>query len=226
MFNTFNSIFDTTSSSLDIKSIMICSLVAVLLGLVIAFTHMITSKTSKNFLVTLTILPLLVQVVMIMVNGSLGTSIAILGAFSLIRFRSIAGNSKEISSVFFAMAIGLALGMGHIFFAAVITAIVVVIIVVLSKTNIFDLSSQPQTLQITVPEDLDYTGAFKDIFKQYASSAELVSSKTTNMGSLYQLTYDVVLKKTTNEKEFIDAIRVKNSNLKVLLSHISRENSI
>lgn len=226
MFNTFNSIFDTTSSSLDIKSIMICSSVAVLLGLVIAFTHMKTSKTSKNFLVTLTILPLLVQVVMIMVNGSLGTSIAILGAFSLIRFRSIAGNSKEISSVFFAMAIGLALGMGHIFFAAVITAIVVVIIVVLSKTNIFDLSSQPQTLQITVPEDLDYTGAFRDIFKKYASSAELVSSKTTNMGSLYQLTYDVVLKKTTNEKEFIDAIRVKNSNLKVLLSHISRENSI
>ena len=130
----FNSVFDTAASGLNITTILLCSGVAILLGLVIAFTHMKTSKTSRNFLVTLTILPLLVQVVMLMVNGSLGTSIAILGAFSLIRFRSIAGNSKEISSVFFAMAIGLALGMGHILFAAVITAITIVVILVLSKT--------------------------------------------------------------------------------------------
>ncbi|MBR3180646.1 DUF4956 domain-containing protein [Candidatus Saccharibacteria bacterium] len=222
----FSSIFDTTAATLDAKSILICSAVSILLGLVIAFTHLRTSKTSKNFLITLTILPLLVEVVMIMVNGSLGTSIAILGAFSLIRFRSIAGNSKEISSVFFAMAVGLALGMGHIVFAAAITAITVVVILILSKTNIFNLSSQPQTLQITVPEDLDYTGAFDKIFKKYTSHAELVSSRTTNMGSLYQLTYDINLKKTANEKQFLDEIRVKNSNLKVLLSHVSKENLI
>ncbi|MBQ7802500.1 DUF4956 domain-containing protein [Candidatus Saccharibacteria bacterium] len=219
----FNSIFDTSSSALDIKSILICSGVAILLGLVIAFTHLKTSKTSRNFLITLTILPLLVEVVMLMVNGSLGTSIAVLGAFSLIRFRSIAGNSKEISSIFFAMAIGLALGMGQILFAAVITFITVAVILLLSKTNIFNLAAQPQTLEITVPEDLDYTDAFKDVFKKYTTSAELVRSKTTNMGSLYQLTFDVCLKKTANEKEFLDAIRVKNSNLKVLLSHVSKE---
>ena len=193
------------------------------LGLVIAFAHMKTSKTSKNFLVTLTILPLLVEVVMLMVNGSLGTSIAILGAFSLIRFRSIAGNSKEISSVFFAMAVGLALGMGHVLFAAIITTITVAVIITLSKTKIFNLSAQPQTLEITIPEDLDYTTAFDDEFKKYTSSHELVRSKTTNMGSLYQLTYDVCLKKSVNEKEFLDAIRIKNSNLKVLLSHVSKE---
>ena len=219
----FNSIFDTSSSALDIKSILICSGVAILLGLVIAFTHLKTSKTSRNFLITLTILPLLVEVVMLMVNGSLGTSIAVLGAFSLIRFRSIAGNSKEISSIFFAMAIGLALGMGQILFAAVITFITVAVILLLSKTNIFNLAAQPQTLEITVPEDLDYTDAFKDVFKKYTTSAELVRSKTTTMGSLYQLTFDVCLKKTANEKEFLDAIRVKNSNLKVLLSHVSKE---
>ena len=219
----FNSIFDTSSSALDIKSILICSAVAIALGLIIALVHLKTSKTSKNFLITLTILPLLVEVVMLMVNGSLGTSIAILGAFSLIRFRSIAGNSKEISSVFFAMAIGLALGMGHILFAAVITAITIAVILILSKTNLFNLSAQPQTLEITVPEDLNYTKMFDDIFKKYTSSAELVRSKTTNMGSLYQLTYDVCLKKSTNEKEFLDAIRIKNSNLKVLLSHVSKE---
>ena len=222
----FNSVFDTAASGLNITTILMCSGVALLLGLVIAFTHMKTSKTSRNFLITLTILPLLVQVVMLMVNGSLGTSIAILGAFSLIRFRSIAGNSKEISSVFFAMAIGLALGMGHILFAAVITAVTVVVILILSKTNIFNMSAQPQTLEIVVPEDLDYTHAFDAEFKKFTTSHELVRSKTTNMGSLYQLYYDVCLKKSANEKEFLDAIRVKNSNLKVLLSHVSKEQLI
>ena len=222
----FSSVFDTASSGLNITTILLCSVAALALGLVIAFTHMKTSKTSKNFLVTLTILPLLVQVVMLMVNGSLGTSIAILGAFSLVRFRSIAGNSKEISSVFFAMAIGLALGMGHILFAAVVTAITVVVILILSKTNIFNMSAQPQTLEIVIPEDLDYTHVFDAEFKKYTSSHELVRSKTTNMGSLYQLTYDVCLKKSANEKEFLDAIRVKNSNLKVLLSHVSKEQLI
>jgi len=219
----FNSIFDTSASALDVKSILICSLAALALGLVIAFAHLKTSKTSKNFLITLTILPLLVMVVMLMVNGSLGTSVAVLGAFSLIRFRSIAGNSKEISSIFFAMAIGLALGMGHLLFATVVTALVVLVNLILSKTNIFNLASQPQTLEITIPEDLDYTNVFDDIFSKYTTSAELVRSKTTNMGSLYQLAYDVCLKTSTNEKEFLDAIRVKNSNLKVLLSHVSKE---
>lgn len=222
----FNSVFDTAAAGLNIPTILLCSGAALLLGLVIAFTHMKTSKTSRNFLITLTILPLLVQVVMLMVNGSLGTSIAILGAFSLIRFRSIAGNSKEISSVFFAMAIGLALGMGHILFAAVITAITIAVILVLSKTNIFNMSAQPQTLEIVIPEDLDYTHAFDAEFKKFTTSHELVRSKTTNMGSLYQLTYDVCLKRSANEKEFLDAIRVKNSNLKVLLSHVSKEQLI
>ena len=218
----FNSIFDA-STTLDIKSILICSAVALALGLVIAFTHLKTSQTSKNFLITLTILPLLVEVVMLMVNGSLGTSVAVLGAFSLIRFRSIAGNSKEITSVFFAMAIGLALGMGHILFATFITALTVIVVLVLSKTNIFNFRTQPQVLEITVPEDLDYTAVFDDIFQKYTTSVDLIKSKTTNMGSLYQLTYHVMLKPETDEKEFIDAVRVKNSNLKVLLSHIQKE---
>lgn len=181
----FNSIFDTTAASLDIKSILIASSVAILLGLIVAFTHLKTSRTTKNFLITLTILPLLVEVVILMVNGSLGTSVAILGAFSLIRFRSIAGNSKEISSVFLAMAIGLALGMGHILFATVFTIIAIAIIFLLSNTNIFNLSVQPQTLQVTVPEDLDYTKVFDSIFKKYTTHAELVRSNTTSMGSLY-----------------------------------------
>lgn len=218
----FDTIFNTSASGLSISSILICSGVALVLGFIVALTHLKTSITSKNFLITLTILPLLVEVVMLMVNGSLGTSIAILGAFSLVRFRSIQGNSKEITSVFLAMAIGLALGMGHVLFAAVITAIAVAAILLLSFAPLFDLSSQPQTLTITVPEDFDYTNAFDDIFTKYTHRAELMRSNTTNMGSLYQLTYVINLKKTANEKEFMDALRVRNANLKISLSHIAK----
>ena len=177
--------------------------------------------SSKNFLITLTILPLLVEVVMLMVNGSLGTSVAVLGAFSLIRFRSIEGNSKEISSIFFAMAVGLALGMGHILFAAVITAIVILLDIVLSKTPVFNLSAQPQTLEVTVPEDLDYTHAFDDVFKKYTTSAELTKVKTTNLGSMFQLTYEIALKDEKLEKEFIDDLRCRNGNLDIVCSKVA-----
>ena len=222
----FNSIFDTTASGLSIPSILICSGVALVLGFIIALTHLKTSTTTKNFLITLTVLPLLVEVVMLMVNGSLGTSIAVLGSFSLIRFRSLAGNSKEITSIFFAMAAGLALGMGHVLFAAIFTAIIVLAILLLTFVPLFNLSSQPQTLTITVPEDLDYTSAFDDIFKKYTSHVALVKSNTTNMGSLYQLSYELNLKKTVSEKDFIDALRVRNSNLRIILSHVSQEGAI
>ena len=121
----FNTIFDTTATGLDIKTVLICAGAALILGIAIAFTHMKTSQTTKGFLTTLAVLPLLVMAVMIMINGNLGTSIAILGAFSLIRFRSIQGQAKDLLSVFFAMMIGLALGMGHLLFATVITAIAI-----------------------------------------------------------------------------------------------------
>ncbi len=213
----FNSIFDSTTN-LDITSILITAGAAVFLGLLVAFTHLKTSKTSKNFLITLTTLPLLVEIVMLMVNGNLGTSIAILGAFSLVRFRSIAGNSKEIMSVFFSMAIGLALGMGQVLFAAVMAALVSLVIFILSKTKLFDSAGKVQTLEIVIPEDLDYTEAFSDTFDRFLSEANLLERKTINMGSLYKLVYDVRLKDLTEEKKFLDAVRVKNSNLKVVLT--------
>lgn len=222
----FNSIFDQTSTGLDIISILICSGVGILLGLIIAFTHMKTTRTTKNFLVTLAVLPLLVQVVMLMVNGSLGTSIAILGAFSLIRFRSIAGNSKEILSVFFSMAIGLALGMGQILFASVITILVAIVILFLSITKFLEPKRKDQILKITMPEDLDYDEALKDIFKKYTREASLLKTKTIDMGSLYKLTYSVTLKAGLKEKELIDAIRERNCNMQVALSRPNMESEI
>ena len=222
----FNTIFDSTAAGLDITTALVCAGVALGLGVVIAVTHMLTSQTSKSFLVTLATLPLLVMAVMIMINGNLGTSIAILGAFSLIRFRSIQGNAKELLSVFFAMMIGLACGMGHVFFGAVITAIAAVAILFFSFTHFLEPNRNQRVLKIVIPEDLDYEDAFNDIFKKYTRRAELVRMKTMNMGSLYKLTYDITLKNDVKEKAFLDEIRVKNCNLKVLLSHPVLEEEI
>lgn len=214
----FNTIFDSTATGLDVTTVLISAAVALVLGIVVAITHMQTSKTTKSFTITLATLPLLVMAVMIMINGNLGTSIAILGAFSLIRFRSIQGDAKELLSIFFVMMIGLALGMGHVLFAIVITAIAVVAILILSFTNFLEPNTHNRTLKIVVPEDLDYDGVFDEIFKKYTKRTKLVRTKTMNMGSLYKLTYDVTLKHGIKEKEFLDEIRVKNCNLKVMLN--------
>lgn len=222
----FNTIFDSTAVGLDIQTGLICAGTAIILGAAIAITHMMTSPTSKNFLVTLATLPLLVMAVMIMINGNLGTSIAILGAFSLIRFRSVQGDSKELLSVFFAMMVGLACGMGHILFGATITAIAIIVILFFSYTKFLEPNKNQRVLKIVVPEDLDYEDVFVDIFNKYTKKAELVRMKTMNMGSLYKLTYNVVLKDKVKEKEFLDEIRVKNCNLKVLLSHPTLEEEI
>ncbi len=222
----FNSLFDTAATGLDIKTALICAGASLLLGLAIAITHMKTSQTTKGFLTTLAVLPLLVMAVMIMINGNLGTSIAILGAFSLIRFRSIQGHAKDLLSVFFAMMIGLALGMGHLLFAAVITAIGIIAIIFFSYTHILEPDANARVLKVVIPEDLDYDDVFAEIFKKYTSSAKLVETKTMNMGSLYKLTYDIKLRHGIKEKEFLDEIRVKNCNLKILLSEPCLEEDI
>ena len=214
----FNSIFDPTTTGLEITTALIAAGVALVLGLVLAITHKLTSQTTKGFLITLATLPLLVMAVMIMINGNLGTSIAILGAFSLIRFRSLQGRAKDLLAVFFAMMIGLACGMGHILFGTVITIIAILAIVLFSFTNLLEPDRHERVLKVVIPEDMDYDEVFESIFKKYTSYHRLVRMKTMNMGSLYKLTYDVKIKHDVKEKEFLDAIRVKNMNLKVLLS--------
>ena len=222
----FNSIFDTSASGLSITTGLICAGVALALGMVIAITHMKTSQTTKGFLVTLATLPILVMAVMIMINGNLGTSIAILGAFSLIRFRSIQGHAKDLLSVFFAMMVGLACGMGHVLFAVVITVIAVIAIVFFSYTTFLEPNRRQRVLKIVIPEDLDYEEVFDEIFAKYTSRVDLTQTKTMNMGSLYKLTYNVTLKSDIKEKDLLDEIRVKNCNLKVLLSHPCMEDEV
>lgn len=214
-----NSIFSEASSSIELTAILICMVSAIILGLIIAFVHLKTSKYSKNFLITLATLPLLVAAIIIMVNGNLGTSVAILGAFSLVRFRSLPGTSKEILSVFFAMTVGLALGMGHVNFAILVTLITALVILGINKIKLFDRNQRERILKITLPENLDYSTIFDDVFKEYAETTKLEQLKTINLGSLFELNYKIILKEDINEKEFIDQLRIKNGNLKIVLTH-------
>ncbi len=208
----FESIFSTTT--LTLLNVVTCVVSAIVLGLVTAFTYMKTSRYSKNFVVTLCLLPLLVFVVMVMVNGSLGSSIAVLGAFSLIRFRSLPGTSKEIASIFLAMALGLSIGMGQIVFAIFITIISNLLMYLLYRFKFGEPKEQTRILKVLIPEDLDYQDIFNEIFEKYTTKCQFVGIKTVNMGSIYELSYEISMDHT-KVKEFIDALRVRNGNLKI-----------
>jgi len=219
----FNSIID--ASGLTIQAAFICMIAAMILGLVIAYIHSISGRYSKNFIITVALLPLLVQIVIMMVNGNLGTSIAIVGAFTLIRFRSMPGNSRELISVFFAMAVGLAIGMGHLMFAATFTAVTSLFLIILTKTPFGEKYEKNSILKIIIPEDLDYTEVFDDILLKYTTESVLLQIKTTNMGSMYELQYSILLKNKNQSKDFIDELRVRNGNLNISLKHSSLLNA-
>ena len=191
---------------------------SIILGIIIALTHKVTSKFNKNFLITIALLPLIVASVIMVVNGNLGMGIAVAGAFSLVRFRSVAGTSKEILSVFFAMAIGLTIGAGYAILAALITVIGSLTIIILEKLTIFDQNKNEKYLKISIPENINYTEVFKDILEKYTIKYTLEQVKTTNLGSMFELKYLVTLNNNINEKEFIDELRIKNGNLKISLT--------
>lgn len=210
------SILNETASSITLIHMAVCTAVSLVLGLMLAAVHMYRNQSSRSFLMTLVLLPVIVQVVIMMVNGNLGTGVAVMGAFSLVRFRSMPGNAREISSVFLAMAIGLADGMGYIGIAIFLMAVVGIVTVLLLWAP--DVSGQflRKELKVTIPENLDYNGIFDDIFLKYTRKAEIVRVKTVNMGSLYELSYVVELKSREIEKAMLDEIRCRNGNLTVV----------
>lgn len=218
----FESIF--TAGSISAQSEIICLIASLVLGGLISITYMKTGEYSKNFASTLIILPIIVSVVMTLVNGNLGTSVAILGAFSLIRFRSIQGTSRDISYVFFAMAAGLATSTGYLAFGAVFTVFVCLVLIILYFVDFGKNVAEGKELKITIPENLDYTDLFDDIFKKYTRKHSLERVKTTNMGSMYELCYHIDLIKGKSEKNMIDEIRCRNGNLTVICGRMVTEN--
>lgn len=210
-------IFSIVKATESVQNCFMCVGVAIILGVIISLVHKITTKTTQNFLLTLGVLPLLVEVIILLASGQVEVSLAVAGAFSLVRFRSMPGNSKEIVSVFWAMAVGSSLGLGYITLSVVITIIVSILILLYTYVLNKSADSSQRKLKIVIPENLDYEELFKDLLKKYTTKYELRKAKTTNMGSTYELVYFVSLRNGIKEKQFMDDIRVRNGNMTVLL---------
>ena len=217
----FRGLFDSDLTTvISVTDFLLCIGASLVIGLVLALSYMFKTRYTKSFVVTLAVLPAVVCVVIMMVNGNVGAGVAVAGAFSLVRFRSVPGTAKEITALFLAMGAGLIAGMGYLGFALLFTVILGVVFVVY---NLLDFGAKKnanryKSFRITIPEDLDYTGVFEEVFAQYASACQLTGVKTTNMGSMFRLSYDVVLKDPAKEKELIDKLRCRNGNLEITVS--------
>lgn len=211
------------AGSFNIISVALAMATALLMGLVISICFKLTDKNGGSLPLVLAVLPLLVSAVIMLVNGNLGTSVAVLGAFGLVRFRSAAGSAKEIAFIFFSMAVGLATGLGFITLAVCLTLVVASVFFFLSMIGLGEGQGTERQLKITIPEDLNYDGLFDDLFSQYMKRCYLERVKTTNMGTLYELCYRVTLKQNNQEKELIDALRCRNGNLSISLGMPQKE---
>ena len=216
-----------TGEALSASAFLIVILAALVLGALHALLYGFNSRSSKSFSVTLATLPAIVSAVILMVNGSIGAGVAVAGTFSLVRFRSAPGSAREISAVFTSMALGLACGMGYPALAFLFGLILAVVDTLYAHSAFGELrgGSVRKSLQITVPESLEYNGVFDDIFERYTADARLVRVKTTNLGSLNRLSYELTLKKPGCEKAMIDELRCRNGNLEISLGEQSTENN-
>ena len=217
MFTSVLGSTESVAANVTTGGFLLCSVASLVLGAACALIYMFRHKYSRNFVVTLALLPLVVQTVITLVNGNLGAGIAVMGVFNLVRFRSIPGSAKDIGSVFFAMAIGLATGMGYLSLAVLFTAIMGIANVAYVLSPFGRMQTVERELHLTVPEDLEFEGVFEPVLERYVDSFELVEVQTSNMGSLYNLTYLMKLRADASVKELIDELRCYNGNLKVAL---------
>lgn len=193
-----------------------CTGVAFLCGVIVALAASYKNRITKSFLISLILLPPIVETVILMVNGNVGTGIAVAGAFSLVRFRSVPGRAKEIAAIFLVMTAGLTCAAGYPGIAVLFSLITAVAMLVLALIPV--KAEKESELRITIPESLHYTDAFADLFATYTKGARLVQVKTTHMGSLYKLFYRVQLKDVAKTQEFIDALRCRNGNLEISIT--------
>lgn len=216
--NLFRGLFDTgLTEVISVTDFLLCIAVSLLAGVIIALSYTYKTRYTKSFVITLAMLPAIVCIVIMMVNGNIGAGVAVAGAFSLVRFRSVPGSAKEIAIVFLAMGTGLIAGMGYLAFATLFAIIMSLVSIFYSSLD-FGTKRKAQicrTMNITIPEDLNYTEVFDEILQTYTSSYELIRVKTTNLGSMFRLTYDIVLTDPAREKEMIDALRCRNGNLEI-----------
>ena len=216
-------IFETViEGTLTLEDYLICTAVAFLCGIIVTFAASYKSKLTKSFAMSLVMLAPIIETVILMVNGNIGTGIAVAGAFSLVRFRSVAGRAREITLIFLVMTAGLACAAGYVAIAILFSIILCVALIILARLLL--RSERELELRITIPETLNFSEAFEDLFSQYTKRHELASVKTSNMGSLYKLLYKIELKDGGTSKEFIDQLRCRNGNLEITLADTSERN--
>ncbi len=204
------------SNPVTLPELLICLGVSMVLGVLVSWVFLHKSRHSKGFAMTLAMLPMIVSVVIMLVNGNVGTGVAVAGVFALVRFRSVPGTAEELAAIFTSMALGLSIGMGYVGIAVVFFILCTAFTLVLGYVG-FGIPSHPwKRLKITVPENFNYEGLFDDLFEKYTLKANLDSIKTTNMGTLFELTYSVVLREKNISKEFIDELRTRNGNLNIV----------
>lgn len=218
--NLFSGIFDSDLvQTITLSQFLLCVGVALAVGLFLAVTYSYKTSSSKSFVVTLAILPVVVCVVIMMVNGNVGTGVAVAGTFSLVRFRSAPGTAKEIGAIFIAMGAGLMLGMGYLGYAVLFAVIVSLCTLIYNQSRFGEKkNSLDKTVTVTIPEDLNYTHVFDDIFEKFTQNHVITKVKTTNMGSLFKISYNLRLKDMSLEKDLIDEIRTRNGNLEITVS--------
>jgi hypothetical protein len=214
------------TGGLTAQSFLICTVVSLVLGLLIALCFSFRAHFSRSFCLTLAILPAIVQVIIMMVSGSIGAGVAVAGTFSLVRFRSEPGTARQISALFLAVAIGIAMGMGYVVLSAIFFVIVTLFFLLLTAVGFGEDRSAQRDLRISIPESLDYEGVFDDLFTTYTGSHTLERVRTTNMGTLYELRYTVTLKDEAKLKEFMDEIRTRNGNLTVVCGRVGTESNL
>ena len=190
---------------------------SLILGFIIAMVHKYHNSYSKNFMFTIALLPVLVSSVIMMVNGNLGAGITVAGAFSLVRFRSAPGNAREITTIFFSMAVGLAIGMGYIVYATIFSLFVSLAMIVYTHLKFGEATENARQVRITVPEYTNYMKDFDPVLKKFTSYHQLDQIKTTNLGSLFEVSFTVHEKNPYQEKEFLDELRLVNSNLPIVV---------
>lgn len=215
-------IIGSLTNDVILINLVISTISSLLLGLAVSWIYRFKNNFSQSLAVTLVLLPAVVHIIIMLVDGNIGVGVAVSGAFSLIRFRSVPGNSRDIGHLFFAMALGFVTGMGFLFYSFVLLLLVGAASLLLTVSGFGKSAQDIRILRIRIPENLDYEGLFDEVFAEYTISTELESVKTTQMGSLFELTYSVHLKSQTLPKAFIDELRIRNGNLNITLSREMR----
>lgn len=210
--------FDLAFGALGLGGLILTTIISLFLGLLVAYVYRFRQNYSQSLAVTLVLLPALVQIIIMLASGNIGVGVAVAGAFSLIRFRSLPGNARDIGHLFLAMALGFVTGLGHIAHAFVFLALIGTASLLLTLLRFGEKQADTRILKIKIPENLDYDDLFDSVFEEYTDFVQLQTVKTTQMGSLYELSYTVRLKSSAMPKAFLDDLRVRNGNLSILLS--------